>query len=535
MRVACAQLNPTVGDISGNTQMALQAVQRANDEGVGILLLPELMLTGYPPEDLLLKDHFVEENLDALEWVAGACGHLTIVGFVDRVEDRLYNAAAICGNNRVQQIYHKRLLPNYGVFDEERYFEPGGGPGLLELGGRMFSVTICEDIWVPELAAADVSEGASVLLNISASPYHLGKSHTREAMLRQRAEENGVWLAYCNTVGGQDELVFDGCSVIVSPSGDVIARGSAFAEDFVIADFAAEGRLGAGVRVEAPLGAEEETYRALETGLRDYVTKNGFSDVVLGLSGGIDSSLTAAIAADALGPEHVHGVLMPSRYSSQGSVDDALALGEALGIDTRTLSIEEAFSTFLATLTPSFEREEPDVTEENLQARVRGTLLMALSNKFGWLVLATGNKSELSVGYSTLYGDMVGGFAPIKDVFKTRVYELARWRNGQEQRAVIPESVLTKAPSAELRPDQTDQDSLPPYDLLDGVLERYVEADQSVDEIVNAGFERDVVERVARLVDAAEYKRRQGPLGIRVTPKAFGKDRRMPVTNRYRG
>ncbi len=533
MRVACAQLNPTVGDIRGNTELALRAVERANEEGVGILLLPELMLTGYPPEDLLLKDHFVEENLDALERVAGACGHLTVVGFVDRIDDRLYNAAAICGNNRVQQIYHKRLLPNYGVFDEERYFEPGQAPGLIELGGRMFSVTVCEDIWVPELAASDVAEGASVFLNISASPYHLGKSHTREEMLRQRAQENSAWLVYCNTVGGQDELVFDGCSAIVSPSGEVIARGASFAEDFVIADFAAEGRLGAGARITPMPGREEEVYRALVHGLRDYVCKNGFSDAVLGLSGGIDSSLTAAIAADALGPEHVHGVLMPSRYSSPGSVDDSLALGEALGIETRTLSVEDSFEGFLGTLAPSFEGRGPDVTEENLQARVRGTLLMALSNKCGWLVLATGNKSELSVGYSTLYGDMVGGFAPIKDVFKTRVYELARWRNSVSP--VIPDAVLTKAPSAELRPDQTDQDSLPPYDVLDAILERYVEEDESVEEIVAAGFDEPTVSHVARMVDAAEYKRRQGPLGIKITPKAFGKDRRMPVTNRYRG
>ena len=533
MRIACAQVNPTVGDIRGNAELALRAIERATQEDIGILLLPELTLTGYPPEDLVLKEHFVEDNLDALEWVASTSGRLTVIGFVDRVEGRLYNAAAICGNHRVQQIYYKRLLPNYGVFDEERYFEPGESPGLTELGGTMFSTTVCEDIWVPELAAADVAEGASVLLNISASPYHLGKSHTREEMLRQRARENGVWLAYCNLVGGQDELVFDGCSVIIAPSGDVVARGATFAEDFVIAEFSAQGRLGAGDRIEPMLGHEEEVYRALMLGLRDYAAKNGFTDVVIGLSGGIDSSLTAAIAADALGPDHVHGVLMPSRYSSQGSVDDALALSEALGIETRTLPIEDVFEAFLGTLKSSFAGREPDIAEENVQARVRGTLLMALSNKFGWLVLATGNKSELSVGYSTLYGDMVGGFAAIKDVFKTRVFDLAHWRNGVSP--AIPENVLVKPPSAELRPDQTDQDSLPPYDQLDAILQRYVEHDESVEEIVAAGFDAETVSKVSRMVDAAEYKRRQGPLGIKITPKAFGKDRRMPVTNRYRG
>lgn len=533
MRVACAQLNPTVGDIRGNMESALRAVERAQRESIDVLLLPELMLTGYPPEDLVLKSHFIDDNLDALQWVAGACVRSTVVGFIDRVEGRLYNAAAVCRDHRVQQVYHKRLLPNYGVFDEERYFEPGMSPGLLDFGGSVLSVTICEDIWVPELAAEDVAEGARVLLNISASPYHLGKSRTREEMLQQRAEENSAWLVYCNMAGGQDELVFDGCSVVISPSSEVIARGSSFGEDFVVVEFSPEGRLGVRERIEEMPGREEEVYRALTTGLRDYVGKNGFSDVVIGLSGGIDSALTATIAADALGPEHVHGVLMPSRYSSRGSVDDSLTLGSALGIDTRTLSIEEAFESFLGTLAPSFEGREPDIAEENLQARVRGTLLMGLSNKFGWLVLATGNKSELSVGYSTLYGDMVGGFAPIKDVFKTRVYDLVRWRNGVSP--VIPEDILTKAPSAELRAGQVDQDSLPPYEMLDAILQRYVEEDESVEEIVAAGFDEATVARVARLVDAAEYKRRQGPLGIKITPKAFGKDRRMPVTNRYRG
>ncbi len=535
MRVALAQIDTTVGDIDGNARKIIEVVGRAQAAGAGFILLPELALTGYPPEDLLAKPHFVEANLDALELVASACGNAAIVGFVDRIGDTLYNAAALCGNHRVLQIYHKQRLPNYGVFDEERYFEPGTMPGLIELGGTMFASTICEDIWVPEIVAEAVAEGARVIFNISASPFHAGKGDEREQMLRQRARDNNVWLAYCNLVGGQDELVFDGRSAIISPSGDVVARAASFEEDLVIADFAPEGRLGAAEHLMPAPGPEEEVYLALVAGLRDYVTKNGFEDVVLGLSGGIDSALTAAIAADALGGQHVHGVMMPSRYSSAGSVDDSVDLAGRLGIDTIELSIEEVFSAYLETLAPAFQGTQPGVAEENLQARVRGGLLMALSNKRGWLVLATGNKSELSVGYSTLYGDMVGGFAPIKDVLKHRVYELARWRNSRDAIPVIPEAILDKAPSAELRPDQRDQDTLPAYETLDAILGAYVEQDRSIDEIVESGHDREIVERVARMVDASEYKRRQGPLGIKITPKAFGKDRRMPVTNRFRG
>jgi NAD+ synthase (glutamine-hydrolysing) len=535
MRVALAQIDPTVGDIAGNTAMALSAIVAAEAQGAGITLLPELALTGYPPEDLVHRRNFIEDNLDALEQVAAACGHIVLVGFVDRDGDKLYNSLAVCGNHRVLQIYHKRRLPNYGVFDERRYFSAGDYPGLFELGGTMFGATVCEDIWVPELAEEAAREGASVLLNISASPFHAGKAAEREEMLCERARANKVWLAYCNMVGAQDELVFDGRSVVISPSGEVIARGAAFEPDLVIADFTAGATLGASADLAPVVHGPEEEYRALTTGLGDYVRKNGFTDVVLGLSGGIDSALTATVAADALGSEHVHGVLMPSRYSSPGSIDDAAQLADNLGIDTRQMSVEGPFEAYLDTLSPAFAGREPDVAEENLQARVRGTLLMALSNKFGWLTLATGNKSELSVGYSTLYGDMVGGFSPIKDVFKTRVYELARWRNARPDGAVIPEATLTKAPSAELRPDQTDQDSLPPYDVLDAILERYVELDEGRDEIVSAGFDAEVVDRVIRLTDLAEYKRRQGAPGIKITPKAFGKDRRMPITNRYRG
>ncbi len=535
MRVALAQINTTVGDIDGNVRKILEAIGQARAAGAGYTIFPELTITGYPPEDLLHKDHFIEANLDALELISSACGTPTLVGYVDRVGDRLYNALAMCGNGMVLQRYHKRRLPNYGVFDEERYFAAGEEAGLTDLGGYLMANTVCEDIWVPDIAAEVAELGAQVIFNISASPFHAGKGAEREAMLCERARANGVWLAYCNLVGGQDELVFDGRSVIVSPTGEVVARGKAFEEDLVIADFAPEGRLGASGDLAPEVSGAHEVYSAIELGLHDYVNKNGFTDVVLGLSGGIDSALTAAIAADALGPEHVHGVMMPSRYSSTGSVGDSVALAASLGIEITELSIEPVYQALLDTLDPAFEGRAPDVAEENLQARVRGTLLMALSNKFGWLTLATGNKSELSVGYSTLYGDMVGGFAPLKDVFKTRVYELARWRNAQGDTPVIPEAILDKAPSAELRPDQTDQDSLPPYSVLDAILVHYVEKDDSRDDVVKMGFPAAIVDRVVGMTDRAEYKRRQGPLGVKITTKAFGRDRRMPVTNGFGG
>lgn len=536
MRIVLAQIDTTVGDITGNAQRAVDALVKARDAGADLVLLPELALTGYPPEDLLHKGHFVDDNLAALEAVARAATRTAVIGFVDREGDALYNAAALIQDGRVQRVYRKRRLPNYGVFDERRYFAAGEGSSMSEVGGTLTALTVCEDIWVPDLASEAGLGGAGLLVNISASPFHAGKGAERERMLVARARDNGLWLAYCNLVGGQDELVFDGRSVIVSPEGDVVARGASFAEDFVVADVGPDLDAATAARSAAPLlDGPAEIYCALESGLADYVRKNGFTDVVLGLSGGIDSALTAAIAADALGPERVHGVLMPSRFSSQGSVDDSLELAQRLGLDARTIPIERPHQAFLDALHDSFAGTRPDVAEENIQARVRGTLLMALSNKFGWLTLATGNKSELSVGYSTLYGDMVGGFAPIKDVFKTRVYELARWRNQQSGGPVIPEEIIDKPPSAELRPDQFDADSLPPYDVLDAILERYVELDKSHDEIVADGFEAAIVARVIELTDGAEYKRRQGPLGVKITPKAFGKDRRMPVTNRYRG
>jgi len=535
MRVALAQLNTTVGDLEGNARKIVTVMASAEAQGAGMTLFPELAITGYPPEDLLLKEHFIEQNLDALELVASASRHAALVGFVDRVGDALYNALALCGNGRILHIYHKQELPNYGVFDERRYFEPGAQAGVFELSGTMFSTTICEDIWVPVHAAEGIELGASVLLNVSASPFYVGKSAEREAMLQQRAQESRAWLVYCNLVGGQDELVFDGRSVVISPQGEVVARGKAFAEDLVIADFTPGATLGASADLARSLDAEEEVYGALTLGLGDYVRKNGFTDVVLGLSGGIDSALTAAVAVDALGAEHVHGVMMPSRYSSAGSVDDAQQLADNLGIEVMQLPVEGPFSAFLETLEPVFAGRESDVTEENLQARVRGTLLMALSNKFGWLTLATGNKSELSVGYSTLYGDMVGGFAPLKDVFKQRVWDLSRWRNRQASSALIPDETIEKAPSAELRPDQRDEDSLPPYAVLDEILAAYVERDASRESIIAQGYSAEVVDRVVAMTDRAEYKRRQGPLGVKITPKSFGKDRRIPVTNRFSG
>jgi NAD+ synthase (glutamine-hydrolysing) len=530
-RIALAQIDTSVGDVAGNAALIVDAARAALAERADLLLVPELALTGYPPEDLLAKDHFVDDAREALDRVAKECeGLVAVIGFVDRQGEDLYNAAAVCSAGTVRAVYRKRRLPNYGVFDEERYFEPGSAPLLLDVDGQTCAVTICEDVWVPELVAEAAEAGASVVLNISASPFHAGKGSEREEMLRGRAADNGVYLAYCNLAGGQDELVFDGRSVVIDPAGNVMGRAAAFRPDLLIVDVPAAP---SPVREEPLLGGHEEVWNALVLGLRDYFRKNGFEDAVLGLSGGIDSALTAALAVDALGAAHVHGVMLPSRYSSSGSITDAQQLCDNLGIECRTMPIAGPFDAMLASLAFSFDDTEPDVAEENLQARVRGTLLMALSNKFRWIVLATGNKSELSVGYSTLYGDMVGGFAPIKDLYKTHVYALARWRN--HGREIIPAASIEKPPSAELKPGQLDSDALPPYEQLDRILQSYVEQDRSIDEIVAEGLPRDLVVRVARMVDAAEYKRRQGPLGIRVTPKAFGKDRRMPITNRYRG
>lgn len=540
MRVAGAQINVTVGDIEGNASRIADAMTWAAGEGADVLLTPELSLVGYPPEDLVHRADFIAANLAALESLAEASGETAVVvghlvpvvdathsGAVDSRPRDVANAASILRGGRVVGTYKKVVLPNYGVFDEDRNFAPGTEPARVwDLDGRTVGLSICEDIWLdggpPEKQAA---AGAEMLLNINASPYHRGKAAEREAMLARRARDTGVPVVYVNLVGGQDELVFDGASVVIDAEGEVVHRSPQFEED----RFVYEGGSGTVVPLLDPV---EEVYRALVTGLRDYVKKNGFRGVALGLSGGIDSALTAVIAVDALGPDAVWGLSMPSRYSSQHSMDDAMALAANLGIRCDTVPIDGVFSAFNEALEPLFRGTEPGIAEENLQARIRGALLMGVSNRFGHMVLATGNKSETAVGYSTLYGDMVGGFAPLKDVFKTLVYDLARWRNGEA--SVIPESTMEKPPSAELRPGQLDSDSLPPYPKLDPILERYVERDMGIEAIVAEGFDPQTVALVANLVDRSEYKRRQSAPGPKITTKAFGKDRRLPMTNAYR-
>jgi NAD+ synthase (glutamine-hydrolysing) len=548
-----------VGDLEGNVEQIVEAMKAAEADDADLVAFPELAITGYPPEDLLLKPAFVTDNLEALGAVVARSGRTAaIVGFVDRDdEDRLYNAAAVCANGELLGVYRKRRLPNYAVFDEERYFEPGSEQlQLYEVAGLPVGLSICEDAWWsggPILEQAN--EGAQLIVNVNGSPYHAGKVQDREQTLAARADEASCTILYVNLVGGQDELVFDGASLVVSPNGDVITRTGQYTEEVWITDVeiddsqsrpvnlplvristetaaSRDSRIAAPVEPLSPAG---EVYGALVLGTRDYVGKNGFTDVVLGLSGGIDSSLVATVAVDALGAEHVHGVLMPSRYSSGHSVTDAALLADNLGIEHRTIVIEPAFTAMLDMLQESFGDLAPDITEENLQPRIRGMLLMALSNKFGWLVLTTGNKSEFAVGYTTLYGDMAGGFAVIKDVWKTMVYDLCEHRNAVSGRDLIPATVLTKPPSAELRPDQVDTDSLPPYEVLDRILDAYIEGDQTAGDLIEAGEDPALVRRIVRLVDLSEYKRRQSPPGVRVTTKAFGKDRRLPITNHYRG
>jgi NAD+ synthase (glutamine-hydrolysing) len=571
LRIALAQINPTVGDLAGNEIKILDHVKRAQDLGADAVVFPELVVPGYPPEDLLLKPSFVEANLACLQRIAEAKLDITaIVGFVDQADD-LYNAAAVLHGGQVAAVYHKAYLPNYAVFDENRYFQAGERPLVFSLEKSVVGVNICEDIWHPAgPTKAQSLAGAQLVINISASPYHAGKGADRERMLATRAADNVVYVAFCNLVGGQDELVFDGGSVILNEKGEVVARARQFVEDLLVADLnlddvfrqrlhdprrRKERTLQAAEAVERValpplrprpeglpatpsrpdfLARDAEIYGALVLGTRDYVHKNGFGEVVVGLSGGVDSALTAAIAAEALGPEHVTGVFMPSRYSSDESREDATQLAGHLGIHFLSIPIDDTFQAYLDMMADPFAGEEPDVTEENLQARIRGNILMALSNKFGWLVLTTGNKSEMSVGYATLYGDMAGGFAVIKDVPKMLVYDLARYVNGRTDPPAIPQRILDKAPTAELRPDQTDQDTLPPYALLDGILHAYVEEDRGLEEIVALGFERAIVAEVIRMVDRAEYKRRQAPPGVRITPRALGKDRRLPITNHYR-
>jgi NAD+ synthase (glutamine-hydrolysing) len=578
LRVGLAQINTTVGDLEGNVRKALDYVDRARELGVDIVSFPELTVSGYPPEDLLLRPEFVSDNIAALEGMAEKCRGITVViGFVDRdarseAEEvsgavgasdlsgvPIYNAAAVIHDGRLAHVYHKQRLPNYGVFDEARYFEPDRQCPVHVVAGVPVGVNICEDIWYPgDPTETQAKAGACVIVNINGSPYHAGKRKFREQMLAERAKAYGVYVCYTNQVGGQDELVFDGGSMVLAPSGELLARAAMFEEELLVVDLPVETRnekweMGKRVRrlelsdapfspnkrvlalrIAAELEPEAEVYAALVMGTRDYLHKTGFQKAVVALSGGIDSSLVAAIAVDALGAENVFGVAMPSRYSSEGSIKDAKELAENLGIEFRVIPIEPAHAAFEEMLTPAFEGTPPGVAEENIQARIRGNVVLSLSNKFGWIVLTTGNKSELATGYATLAGDLVGGFAVIKDVPKTLVYRLSRWRNTLGERPVIPQAVLTKPPSAELKPGQLDQDTLPPYDILDGILEQYVENDRSVREIVAMGFDYSTVARVAQMVDRNEYKRRQAPPGVKITPKAFGRDRRLPMASRYR-
>jgi NAD+ synthase (glutamine-hydrolysing) len=544
MLIAGAQINLLVGGLDANEARISEVMDWAEEVAADVLLLPELAVTGYPPEDLVLRLGFIEDNLDVVRRLASRSGRCTtVVGFVDLVngrardsgdagERKVANAAAILHEGEWKATYRKILLPNYGVFDEERYFVPGDDPGFLwEIAGIPTGISICEDIWLPDGPPRLQAEaGARVLLNINGSPYHYGKAREREAMLGDRARAAGVPVVYLNMVGGQDELVFDGHSVVLAPNGDVIHRSPQFEEDRLLIDLDLDDvRSGT---VSPLLGAEEEVYRAVQLGLGDYVRKNGFQQVVIGLSGGIDSALTAVIAADALGPDSVIGVSMPSRFSSDHSKTDAEDLAKRLGIRFESIPIDDVFQAYLDTLGPIFEGTEAGVAEENIQARIRGAILMAISNKFGPMVLATGNKSEMAAGYATIYGDMVGGYSVLKDVFKTTVYKLAAWRNSVSE--VIPENTIVKPPSAELRPNQKDSDSLPPYDELDPILRLYIEEDRGVEEIIALGHDPDIVRRMTRLVDRNEYKRRQAAPGVKITTKSFGRDRRLPITNGYR-
>ena len=573
LRIAMAQINTTVGDFDGNVNKILGAVDTARTFKADIVTLPELAICGYPPEDLLFKPQFIQANLQSLQKiVAASTGITVVVGFVDSDGD-IYNAAAVISDGKLVGTYHKIFLPNYGVFDENRYFRAGNECPVYVVNGIGIGINICEDIWY-EAGPATVQAyaGAEVIINISASPYHAGKGESREKMIATRASDTVSIFAYNNLVGGQDELVFDGHSLVFDEHGNLIARGKQFEEDFVVADLDIESVFRARLhdprwRKESPilektlwhqtktlvsqipspspkptlefspapiLDSVAEVYRALVLGTRDYIHKNGFKKVVIGLSGGVDSALVATIAVDALGKENVIGISMPSRFSSTGSVTDTKALVKNLGIKLQTISIEKPFQAYLDTLTESFTGTKPDSAEENLQARVRGNLLMALSNKFGWLVLTTGNKSEMATGYTTLYGDMAGGFAVIKDVPKTLVYKLVKYRNEQAGYDLIPAPIINKPPSAELRPDQKDVDSLPPYEVLDPILTAYVEEDKSVDQIVALGFEKTIVQKTAKLVDRSEYKRRQAPPGVKITSRAFGRDRRLPLTSLFK-
>ena len=545
VRIALGQINTIVGDLEGNVEKMASWAGRASEDGADLVCFPELAVTGYPPEDLVLRSAFVDDNLEALDALARrtADGCAVLTGFVDRSGDGLHNAAGLLTGGSVAARYHKVKLPNYGVFDEKRYFVPGEAACTVRLASSALGVSVCEDAWTPGPPFDEYArERVPAILNINGSPYHRHKIAERVDICRDRARETGAWIVYVNMVGGQDELVFDGGSMVVSPQGDLAHYAAMFEEELLVVDLmelepghwwaaAAQGE-----EEERPPWPEgpEEVYRALVLGLGDYARKNGFREVVLGLSGGIDSALTTALAADALGPQAVRALAMPSPYSSAESVEDAAEVARRLGIRIDEVRIDDVYKAYLAALEDPFRGTDEGVAEENLQARIRGNLLMAISNKLGGLVLATGNKSEYAVGYSTLYGDMAGGFAPIKDVPKTLVYELVRWRNGQEGPPPIPKRVIDKPPSAELRPNQRDTDTLPPYEELDPIIEAYVEEDRSPEEIVASGFDASLVDQVVVMIDRAEYKRRQAPPGVKITPKAFGRDRRLPMTNRYR-
>lgn len=566
LRVGLAQINTVVGDIEANVAKVLEYVQRSRDLGVDVVCFPELTITGYPPEDLLLRPAFVEDNLQALSRIVDGCGGITaVVGFVDRDDAGIYNAAAVIHDGSLD-VYRKQRLPNYGVFDELRYFKAGTSSPVYRIAGVDVGVSVCEDIWFPgDPAEGQASAGAQVILNINGSPFHAGKRHFREEMLSDRAKDYSVWICYTNLVGGQDELVFDGCSMVLDPDGLLVARAAMFEEELMVADLRVdEGRrFGArsadvnvrprivlsdeplrasrpaiGSRVADELLLEAEVYGALVLGTRDYLRKTGFSKALVALSGGIDSSLVAAVAADALGPESVIGISMPSRYSSEGSIKDAKELAENLGVELVIIPIEPAHQAMLDMVEPVFAAKghaDAGTAEENIQARIRGNIIMAFSNKLGHIVLTTGNKSEYATGYATLYGDMSGGYAVIKDVPKTLVYRLSRYRNSVGAGPVIPESCITKPPSAELRPGQLDQDTLPPYEVLDPIIEAYVEDNLNVDDIVARGFDRAIVEKIVRMVNASEYKRRQAAPGIKISPRAFGRDWRLPIANQYKG
>jgi NAD+ synthase (glutamine-hydrolysing) len=571
MRLALAQINTTVGDLDGNRERILAGLSEAKAAEADAVLFPELAITGYPPEDLLLRPSFIHAAEDSLAKVAREARGIAVFVGTPHLDRDLYNACAVCSGGEVKAIYRKRFLPNYGVFDEHRYFAPGRDLFLLEHGEVLVGPTVCEDVWQPGPPATDLAlAGAQLIINISASPFHVGKEREREQMLQTRARDNVCYVAFVNAVGAQDELVFDGHSVVLDDEGEVLARVPGFEEALLLVDIEPQEAVGRRLRdvrrrsLESeretvpdvpvvhvgsphprsePVAAKvapflddlEQMRLALELGLRDYTEKNGFGDLVVSVSGGIDSALTAALACEALGPDRVHCVSMPSRFSSGGTRQDARRLAEGLGTHFLELPIESIVESFLETLAPVFEGREPDTTEENLQARVRGVLLMALSNKFGWLVVATGNKSELSVGYATLYGDMAGGFALLKDVFKTDVFRLAKYLNERAGQELIPQSIIDRAPSAELRDNQLDEDSLPPYPALDKVLEAYVELDQSREDLTSDGFDPEVVDRALAMIDRAEYKRRQAPPGVKLRPKAFGRDWRLPITNRWRG